>query len=192
MDVISVIGGFIAGIVATVFSDAIAAWLARAVPMRFTRWLDTVAANPRLYFQTKLDTPERRIKELVEDLFDAWSSKDLEKYLACWADDAVRVVGPQATVEESKEQIREKFFASCERYAVIRVEYVAFESILMSPQANTAVAQVRYRFVLTRRKDGLPIVEDARELYSLRLQNGTWQIASNIDHFFVVGEHVAS
>lgn len=185
------IGGFIAGVIATLFSDAIASWLARLFPIKFTRWLSAVAANPKLYLRTRQNTPERKIKELLDTLFHAWEQKDLNGYLACWADDAIRIVGLSSNREENKAQIREKFIASCERYSKIRVESFVLERIDLLPQSDSAVAEVRYRFHLTRARDTLPVLEDAKEVYALRKVEGAWTITSNIDHFFVIGEHHA-
>lgn len=192
MEILLAIGGFLLGVLATVFSDAIASWLAGVAPIGFTRWLSAIAANPRLYFRTRRNTPERRIKILIEQLFRAWEKKDLETYLSCWADDAVRIVGTNANVEETKVQIGEKFSASCQRYSDIKVESLILERVDLSPQCNSAIVEARYRFCLTRTRDGLPVLEDAKEVYAIRRHEGVWRIASNIDHFFVVGERLAS
>lgn len=192
MDIVIAIGGFLFGVIATLFSDAMASWLARIVPMKFTRWLSAVAANPRLYLRTRRDTPERQINELVIRLFRAWERKDLETYLSCWAEDAVRIVGSNANLEETKSQLREKFLASCQRYAEIKVDSLVLERVALSPCSDSAIVEARYRFSLTRSRDGLPVLEDAREVYAMRLHEGAWRITSNIDHFFVVGEQVAS
>jgi len=193
MEIFLAAGGFLLGVIATVFSDAIAAWLARVIPIGFTRRLTAMAANPRLYLRTLRDTPERRIKLLIEQLFRAWEKKDLETYLSCWADNAIRIVGTNANVEETKVQIGEKFSASCQRYSDIEVDSLVLERVDLSPRCgDSAIAEVRYRFCLTRARDALPVLEDAREVYSMRRHEGVWRIASNIDHFFVVGERIGN
>ena len=193
MDIASVVVGFLFGSVLTgIFSDAIAGWLLRAAPLRYKRQLGAVAGNPRLYFRLLRETEERKIFTLLTTLFKAWESKDLAGYSSCWAENAVRIVGVQSQEEENKQQITHKFEASCAKYAEIRVESLTLESITLGPTSDTAVAMVRYRFHLVRSRDQLPIVEDTREVYSLRLLDGAWVVASNIDHFYEIGEGVAS
>lgn len=192
MEIILALSAFVFGVIATVFSDAIASWIVRIISMRFTRWLSAVAANPVLHLRAQRNTPEREIKLIINQLFRAWEEKDLDAYLACWSKDAIRIFGPQGAIEETKEQICEKFIQSCRRYTNIRVESIVLERITLSPKSDSAIVELRYRFSLVRSRDGLPVLEDAKEVYGMRRQDGLWHINSNIDHFYTVGEHVAS
>jgi len=95
----------------------------------------------------------------------------------------VRIMGSTSTVKEDKAIIEEKFRRSCERNSVIAVPLVAVENIKISPDSTTAIAEVYYRFELTR-ADGLPpIAECSKEVYSLRKVDDNWIIVSNIDWF---------
>ncbi|MEK6739289.1 MAG: hypothetical protein AABY74_11565, partial [Planctomycetota bacterium] len=82
--------GCIASMLATIFVNAIPAYRQRPVL--------SLLRNPRLFVQLRRDTEQKRIKTLIDSLFKAWEEKNLEKYMACWASDAVRVVGPTNTV----------------------------------------------------------------------------------------------
>lgn len=193
MDVISAVGGFlVGGVLATVFSDAIAAWLVRLMPIRESRRLGAIADNPRLYLRLLRDTEERKIGATIGWLFKAWEQQDQAAYAACWADDAVRMVGVQTQIEERKDDIIAKFRKSCGRYAHITVASLVFQSISLAPDEQGAIAHVRYRFQLERLGDHLPIVEDAREVYSLRRTDRGWLVTANIDHFYEIGDAVAS
>jgi len=168
--------GVIASILATIFLNAI--------PMYRQRPILSLLRNPRLFIQIHRDSPQKRIKELIESLFQAWEEKDLNKYIKCWTNDAVRVIGPTNSVTEGLQEIEEGFRQSIARYRVIRVMAVIVENIdIRESTPNEAVAEVHYRFQLIRDADSLPIHEEATEFYVFRRvsENG-WKIASNIDH----------
>ncbi len=74
-----------------------------------------------------------------------------------------------------------------EKYSTIKVDALVSDEIAIGPRPGTAVATVHYRFRLLRSEDGLPVIEDAQEVYSIRKANDGWLIASNIDHFYEIG-----
>jgi uncharacterized protein (TIGR02246 family) len=179
--------GFILGIVASIIASFVFKALESSIPLSKQKRLITFFRNPKLFVNLHRDTEERKIKELIEKLFKAWETKDIELYLSCWADDTVRIVGTDSTTKESKDEIARKFNASFDKYSDIRVEALVLDDITLGPRAGTATAKVHYRFSLTRSSDYLPIAEEAQELYSLRQTKGEWIIASNIDHFYEIG-----
>jgi len=124
--------------------------------------------NPALYLRMRLNTDERRIKEVIERLFSAWEMKDLNAYSSCWSSDAVRIVGTDSPIKENKAQILDKFRSSCQKYSVIKVLAIVFDNISIGPRQGTATAKVHYRFELFRKSDGLPIFEDSQEIYALK------------------------
>ncbi len=168
--------GVIASILATIFLNAI--------PMYRQRSILSLLRNPRLYIQVHRDSPEKRIKERIESLFQAWEEKDLNKYIMCWSKDAVRMIGPTNSVTEGLQEIGNSFQQSIARYQVIRVVAVILENInIHKSTPNEAVAEVHYRFQLIRDEDSLPIHEEATEFYVLkRVSENDWKITSNLDH----------
>jgi uncharacterized protein (TIGR02246 family) len=192
MAILIAIGGFALGVLSTLFSNAIISWVERRVPIRITRWLNAFAANPALYIRVTRDTPERRIKEVIVRLFSAWEQQNLEHYLSCWTDDAIRVVSVNSYIEESLAEIRAKFLSSCQRYSQIKVESFVLEHVRISTLGDAAIVQARYRLHLTRRRDGLPILEDATEVYALRRKEDAWKVTGNMDHFSVLGDHATT
>lgn len=174
--------GFIASILATICLNAI--------PGHRQRPILSLLRNPKLFIQLHRKTSHRRIKELIKSLFQAWEEKDLNKYIACWAPDAVRVVGPTNSVTDGLPEIEEGFRQSIARYRTIRVLAVVVEDIdIRESTPNEAVAEVHYRFQLIRNADSLPIQEEATEFYVLRrVGEDGWQIASNLDHSKVVSK----
>jgi len=168
--------GVIASILATIFLNAI--------PTHRQWPILSLLRNPRLFIQIHRDSPQRRIKELIDSLFQAWEEKDLNKYIKCWANDAVRVIGPTNAVTEGLQEIEDGFRQSISRYKAIRVMAAVVENInIRESTPNEAVAEVHYRFQFIRDADSLPIHEEATEFYVFRRvgENG-WQIASNLDH----------
>lgn len=171
--------GFVLGIVASVIASFAFVWLASARQ----RPIFAALIRPRLRLRMVRDTPERQISMVIQKLFRAWCEKDIDSYLACWADDCVRVMGITSTVKEDKTAIAEKFRQSCAKYSAITVPTLVIENIRIAPDRQTAIAHVYYRFELVRSEDALPTIEHSREVYSLRPVTGQWRIAANIDHF---------
>jgi Domain of unknown function (DUF4440) len=178
--------GFLLGVMASLLASFAYAYITNAVPLHRQRPVLAALRNPQLYYRLRRDTAERRVKQRIEALFAAWRRKQLADYLACWTGDAVRIIGTESNVKEDKAMIGAKFSASCKRYSAIEVSSVVFESIRIGPRPGMAMAEVSYRFVLTRAEDALPVVEDAHEVYALREQEGSWIVASNIDHFYEI------
>jgi Domain of unknown function (DUF4440) len=174
--------GFILGIIASL----LASFTYASLPPHRQRPILAFLRNPRLFIRLRCATEERRVKSRIDALFSAWARKDLPAYLSCWAEDAVRIIGTESNVKEDKSLIGAKFSAAGTRYFEIGVSSVVFDSITIGPRPGTAVAEVSYRFVLTRTEDLLPVVEDSREVYALRVVQGEWLIASNIDHFYEI------
>lgn len=183
--------GFIAGFILGVLASVIASFLFRCfeidVPLVKQKRMMAFLRSPALFIRLRLNTDERRIKELIERLFLAWERKDLDAYSSCWAADAVRVVGSESPIKEDKRQIVEKFQSSCQKYSVIKVLAIVFDKISIGPRPGTAIAMVHYRFDLVRESDGIPKSEDSQEVYLLKFRNGSWQILSNMDHCYVIG-----
>ena len=126
--------GCIASMLATIFVNAIPAYRQRPVL--------SLLRNPRLFVQLRRDTEQKRIKTLIDSLFKAWEEKNLEKYMACWASDAVRVVGPTNTVVDHLPEIEEGFKKSIARYRTIRVLSVVLEDIdIRATTPNEAVVE---------------------------------------------------
>ena len=172
--------GFVLGVIASVLATI----FLNAIPTHRQWPILSLLRNPRLFIKVRRETSHRRIKELIESLFQAWEEKDLNKYIECWVPDAVRVVGPTNSVTEGLPEIEEGFRQSIARYRTIRVMAVVVENIdIRESTPNEAVAEVHYRFQLIRHADSLPIHEEATEFYVFRRvgENG-WQIASNLDH----------
>ena len=168
--------GFIASTLATIFLNAIPAYRQRPVL--------SLLRNPRLFIQLHRNTEQKRIKALIDSIFQAWEQKDLKKYLACWADDAVRVVGPTSTIVDRLPEIENGFQKSVARYHTIRVLSAFVENIdIRDSTPNEAATEVHYRFQLVRESDSLPVHEEATEFYILRrTEEKGWQIVSNLDH----------
>lgn len=160
-----------------------------AIPDHRQRPILSLLRNPQLFIQLHGDTEQRRIKVLIDSLFKAWEEKDLEKYMACWAPDAVRVVGPTNTVVNRLGDIEKSFKKSSSCYRTIRVFSALIEDIeIRTRTPNEAVAEVHYRLQLTRESDALPVCEEATEFYILRRTQGQgWRIASNLDHSKDIG-----
>ena len=179
--------GFILGVVSSAIASFLFRWYEMDVPIVKQKRMIVFCRNPALYIKLRLNTEERRIKQVIERLFNAWENKDLYAYASCWADDAVRIIGVTSTQEEDKSEILEKFRSSCQKYSVIRVTALIYDDISIGPRQGTSFVKVHYRFELVRAKDGLPVVEESQEVYSLRLRDTSWQIATNIDHFYEIG-----
>ena len=175
--------GFALGIVASVIASFVFLWLTASSQRPFLVALRT----PRLRVRLLRQTPEREIADVIRRLFRSWGEKDSNSYLACWSEDCIRLQGSMSDAGQSKAEIAAKFKSSCERYASISVRALAIEDIHVAPDGSKAVAHVSYRFELVRSRDALPIVEESREVYSLRRSDGVWQITANIDHFATIG-----
>lgn len=182
-----VIIGFILGVVASLIASFVFTWITAIFPFERQRWIITLLRNPFLLFKLMFRTKEQEVRNRIRVLFQAWCTKDVDRYLKCWADDCVRVMGSDSTVREDKAAIREKFNRSCAKYLEISTPVVAFENIRISPNSQNAIAEVYYRFELTRAEDLLPTVEVSKEFYSLRKEGNEWVIASNIDYFTDIG-----
>ncbi len=172
--------GFVLGIIASILATI----LLNVIPT-YRQWpILSLFRNPRFFIQLRRDTSHRRIKDVIESIFQAWEEKDLDKYIECWAPDAVRVVGPTNSVTEGLPEIEESFRQSIARYRAIRVMAVVVENIdIRESTPNEAIAEVHYRFRLIRHADSLPIHEEATEFYVFRrVAENRWQIASNLDH----------
>ena len=130
------------------------------------------------------DSQQKLIRILIDKLFHAWEEKDLECYLSCWTNDAVRVIGSTNTVVENITEIEECFRKSISRYSAINVQSSVIEDIeIRKSTPNEAVAEVHYRFQLIRESDYLPVHEEATEFFVLRKTVAAgWQIRSNLDH----------
>lgn len=181
------IAGFISGVLASVIASFLFRWFEIDVPLVKQKRMMAFLRTPALFIRLRLNTDERRIKELIERLFLAWEMKDLNAYSSCWAADAVRVVGPESPIKEDKPQIIEKFQSSCQKYSVIKVHALVFDDISIGPRQGMATAKVHYRFEFIRESDGIPMFEDSQEIYSLKFRNDLWQIFSNLDHFYEIG-----
>jgi uncharacterized protein (TIGR02246 family) len=168
--------GCIASMLATIFINAIPAYRQRP--------LLSLLRNPRLFIQLRRDSEQKKIKALIDSLFRAWEEKNLQKYMACWSNDAVRVVGPTNTVVDHLPEIGEGFKKSIARYRTIRVLSAVIEDIDIRPTTpDEAMVEAHYRFQLTREPDLLPVHEEATEFYVLRrTEQQGWLIASNLDH----------
>lgn len=181
------IAGFFLGVVTSIIASFLFRWFEMDVPLVKQKRMMAFLRNPALYLRLKLNTDERRIKELIERLFLAWETKDLNAYSFCWAANAVRIVGSESPINEDKAQIIEKFRSSCQRYSVIKVPALVFDDISIGPRQGMATAKVHYRFELVRESDGIPIFEDSQEVYSLKFRNDSWQIFANMDHSYEIG-----
>lgn len=172
--------GFVFGCVASMLATLIL----NAIPAYRQRPILSLLRNPVLFLQLHRNTEQRRIKALIDSLFKAWEEKDLKKYMACWASDAVRVVGPANTIVDHLPDIEEGFKKSANRYSAIRVLSAHIEDIkIRETTPDEAVVEARYRFHLTRAADLLPLYEEATEFYVLRrTKHEGWRIASNLDH----------
>lgn len=172
--------GFVLGCIASMLATI----LLNAIPAYRQRPVLSLLRNPRLFIQLHRDSEQKKIKTLIDTLFRAWEEKDLHKYIACWASDAVRVVGPTNTVVNRLSEIEDGFKKSVARYRTIRVLSAVIEGIdIRATTPNEAIVEAHYRFQLTREPDLLPIHEEATEFYVLRrTEHEGWQIASNLDH----------
>jgi hypothetical protein len=187
MDLLSCILGFIAGVFTSVIASFLFRWFDMDVPLIKQKRMMAFIRNPIRYIRMRLDTDERKITELIERLFRAWEMKDLLTYSSCWADGALRIIGTQSPINEDKSQIVKNFESSCQRYSSIKVAGLVFDKITIGPRQGMAIVNVHYRFELSRTSDGLPILEDSQEVYSVKYRNDCWQIVSNIDHFYEIG-----
>lgn len=180
--------GFALGFLAS----ALAGILLNSIPAYRQRPFLASLRNPRLLIRLRLDTEERRIKRLIETLFDAWEERDPVKYRSCWAEDAVRVVGPKSDVVYHLSDIQKVFSQALERYLSTEVVALIFDAVellhapMPKPQNSKeppahATAQVHYRLKMVR-LDSLPEHEEATEFYTLKRVAGLWRIASNLDH----------
>lgn len=174
--------GFILGLISSLFASYAFAWLAPLLPVSQQKQVKIYILKPRLFFKLLLHTDERQIKDRITSLFMAWTSKNLEDYLSCWAESAVRLYGPSLQAEEFKEDIKRKFTESCRKYSIIKVSNLVFENIQVNSDHVTATANVFYRFELIRADIGLPVIEECREVYVLRKTGGVWSITANRDH----------
>ena len=171
--------GFVVGVVASILASLIVSIL----PTHQYRPVIAFGRNPSLFFRLLHHGEERQIKGRIDALFDAWRKKDSKAYLACWAEDAIRIVGPKSNEEYKKGSIGAGFNAACLRYSKIDAPCVILEHIAFSPTRDNAVVHVYYRMNLLRAQDGLPVFEESSEVYALRKADGDWLITSNIDHF---------
>jgi ketosteroid isomerase-like protein len=179
--------GFLLGILASVIASFLFIYLSALIQPEQHRPIIALLRNPVLALRLVRDTNERSVKQRIETLFDAWERKDSQTYLSCWADDAVRLIGAASSQAETKDSIATKFHVSCERYSDIHVSCPVMEDIKIAPSEDVALAQVYYRFDLTRAQDSLPVVEASLEVYKLRRVKDDWLIAANIDYFSPVG-----
>lgn len=175
--------GFILGVLASI----LASFVVSTIPPERQRWLTALMRNPSLLFRLKRAGPEREIRDLLQKLFRAWESKNLSEYLDCWAEDCIRLTGPTSSNKEDKAAIRAKFEDSCRRHSQIRVTALILKDVRLVPMGDRAIAEVFYRFALTRTEDSLPIHETADEVYSLHKEEARWLITANIDHYHEVG-----
>ena len=139
------IEGFISGVVASLIAGLLFRLWEIDVPLVKQKRMMALLRNPTLFIRLRLDTNERRIKELIERLFLAWKMKDLNAYSSCWATDAVRIVGSESSIKEDKPKIIEKFLSSCQKYSDINVSAVVFDNIKIGPRQGMATAMVHYR-----------------------------------------------
>jgi ketosteroid isomerase-like protein len=179
--------GFLLGILASMIASFLFVYLSALITPEQHKPIVAFLRNPALAIRLLRDTNERRVKKRIEALFHAWETKDSQAYLSCWANDAVRLIGAVFGTTERKDSIAAKFHASCERYSDIRVSCLVIEDIKIAPPGDVAMAQVYYRFDLTRAQDSLPVVEASLEMYKLQRLNDNWLIAANIDYFSPVG-----
>lgn len=172
--------GFVLGCIASMLATV----CLNAIPTYRQRPILSLLRNPRLFVQLHRDTEQRRIKLLIDSLFKAWEEKSLQKYMECWASDAVRVIGPSNTVVEHLPEIEESFKKASCRYRTIRVMSAIIADIgIRETTPNEATVEVHYRFHLTREADLLPVCEEATEFYILRrTEHEGWRIVSNLDH----------
>ena len=175
--------GFILGLFASVIASFIFTWFWEVFPLDRQRRIITFFRNPLLSFRLFRNTEERRIKNVLQTLFRSWCDKDKEKYLSCWADDCIRIMGSDSLVKEDKNAIAAKFSWSCQKYNEITVPVFVVEDIRLSQDSQSARAEVYYKFKLTKAEDSLPVIEPAREFYALRKRDDKWVIISNVDHF---------
>jgi hypothetical protein len=180
---VEIIIGFVLGVVSSVLASFLFSWVTAIFPFERQRWFIAFLRNPMLKARIAFRAEDRKIRDRIHRVFCAWRDKDLESYLSCWAEDCIRIIGSSSTVKEDKLAIAEKFKRSCEEYREISTPIVVIDNIKISPDGCNAVAEVYYRFELTRIDDSLPAVESSREFYSLRLSDGDWIIFSNIDYF---------
>jgi hypothetical protein len=175
--------GFVLGVAGSLAASFLFVWF---MPQVYQRAVAALIRNPRLHIPLLADSPMKQVQARIRMLFRAWEKNDADLYASCWTSDAIRVVGPQSTTTQDLTGIAESFRLSQERYESITASQVIFERIATGPRDGVAICEVYYRFALVRRIDHLPIVEESRDLYSLRRIGDGWFIASNIDHFYEI------
>lgn len=176
--------GFMLGIASSVIASFFYAWLTPILPIDRHRPFLAFLKNPGLFIRMLRDGDERRIKKRIKYLFSSWEQKDLNKYLSCWTDNANRFIGTLSTSKEDKAAIAASFEDACRKYAQIHVPNLVVASISLNQERNIAIVEVQYRFSLIRAEDFLPVIEESKEVYSMRNIEGVWFIVSNIDHYY--------
>jgi hypothetical protein len=175
--------GFIFGVVASLIASYIFTWLTPLLSLKQQKQIKVYISKPLLFVRLLRHTDERRIKDRIVALFEAWTTKSPDDYLSCWADNAVRLPGPSSEDNENKEMIERKFRASCQKYSVIKVSRLVIENIIIDADKITARANVYYRFDLTRADHPLTFSDESREAYILKKTGGVWSITANIDYY---------
>jgi ketosteroid isomerase-like protein len=175
---------FLLGIIASVIATFIVAYGISVAPLSWQKWAHAIIKRPSLYIKFWFNTEEKKISSTIRKIFSSWDAKDKESYLSCWSDDAVKIVSDHVDKKYSKAAIEGKFNVSCNNYKNISTEYLVFNDIRVNyPEPEFAVADVSYRFFLVSTDSGLPVIEDANELYVMIKEGDNWVVKANHDHF---------
>ena len=175
--------GFIVGVLSGIVASLIIRLIFDVIPMSVFKYYLKLMINPYVYGEVIFNQKYRMANRLILKLFKAWEQKDLESYLECWDKDAVKIKGVDGDVNYTILDIEKKFAKSIIKYSSIRAKVVLVDDIMEYKKIQAVIVVVSYRFYLIREDDGIPVIEDAREAYTIKMIDGKYKIVRNIDYY---------
>ena len=168
----------------SIVATFLVAYFISTLTVKYQKLIIATVKKPNLYISIFRDTDEKNIALVIQKIFTSWNTKNVEDYIACWSDDAVKIISSNTDKKFTKAAIKGKFIVSCETYSSISTEYLVFNDIRVNyPEMGLAIVDVNYRFLLISKESSLPVIEDTNELYVLENDGKNWKIKANHDHF---------
>jgi caspase domain-containing protein len=125
----------------------------------------------------QLQPPTAELQAPIDNLFAAWSTLDVRRYIAQWAPD-----GFQLNHSDGKRRSRAELEASRERqFAQLQRVDTSYAARLREYRAGVAIFDVSYSLALIY-KSGKRFKESACETYQVERRNGKWLVVVNDDY----------
>lgn len=176
MEALLFVTGFLFGLVGNIWVSNILSF-PRSQVLQYINWL----VHPFRTFLMLISPTFWCCRKVLHKIYRSWELEDFTAYSELWHQNAIQVTGEHGE-PKNREKIFENFKSKMNLYNDKRTTLkiiTGFENM----SSGDALLYVLYQIRLIRKSDGMPVIEEANEVYRLKEFDGKWMVTHNYDHF---------